>query len=157
MDVMQAAGHLSLEFGATVEGPFTESGKTSVRVWLPNKRGISLLHWEGRHAEGAAELAVIRESLPGGYALEDGATPWRIDYSTPVTREHEDAAVRAGGVVLGTDLDGAREALRTLRELPVIDPRDQRSTLHYMADETPWHKREPAPGATYPPMGERQG
>jgi hypothetical protein len=25
------------------------------------------------------------------------------------------------------------------------------------ADETPWHLREPAPGATYPPMGERQG
>lgn len=26
-------------------------------------------------------------------------------------------------------------------------------------DETdvPWHKRTPAPGATYPPMGERQG
>jgi hypothetical protein len=24
-------------------------------------------------------------------------------------------------------------------------------------DDTPWHKREPAPGATYPPMGDRQG
>lgn len=128
-DMMQVAGHLSLEFGATVEGPFTEAETTVVRVWLPNKRGISLAHKEGRDADGVAELAVIRESVPDMDTRDSAdGVPWRVDYSTPVTTDADSPAVRVTGMVPGTDLDGAREALRVLRDLPEIDPRDQRPT-----------------------------
>lgn len=128
MELMQTAGHLSLEFSAVVEGPFTEGDTRSVRVWLDNKRGVSLAHKADRDAAGTFELAVIRESIPGGYVLGDGATPWRLDYSTPFTAESGDPAVRAMGVAPGSDLSTARVALFMLGKLPAIDPRDQRST-----------------------------
>lgn len=117
MDLLQMAGHLSLEFDAVVEGVFTSGSFNAVVLWLPNKRGIGLTHLEGRDADGTAELAVIRETVPVR-DVEYQGTPWRFDYSTPVTID----------VKPGMDLDGARAALRILRELPGIDPRDQRDT-----------------------------
>ncbi|MCP9209544.1 hypothetical protein [Streptomyces cucumeris] len=117
MDLMSVAGNLSLEFGAVVEGPFGTEGHQVVKVWLPNRRGLSLSQMAGRDEPGTAELAVIRESVPIR-GEESYGTPRRFDYSTPVTDD----------VVPGADLDRMRRALRTLGDMPDADPRDQRST-----------------------------
>lgn len=133
MDAMQMAGHLSLEFGAVVEGPFKgpDDGDQTAQVWLPNKRGVSLW-WQA--ATGDVDLIVIRETVPERGKEYDG-TPWRSDFSTPVVN---------GGMLGATALEGARKALEILRGLPMIDPRDLRNTLpvetrewsavHYGAD-----------------------
>lgn len=116
MDAMQMAGHLSLEFGATVEGPWAGplDGDQGARVWLPNKRGVSLL-W--RTASDEIDMIVVRETVPASDVTYTG-TPWRTDYSTPVPNAGHPAA----------SLEVAREAVTVLRDLPEIDPRDQRST-----------------------------
>lgn len=118
MDAMQMAGHLSLEFGATAEGPFKGpgDGDQTAQVWLPNKRGVSLW-WQA--ATGDVDVIVIRETVPER-DKEYVATPWRSDYSTPV---------RNGGMLGAVGLDDTRETLAVLRDLPEIDPRDLRSTL----------------------------
>lgn len=117
MDAMQMAGHLSLEFGAAVEGPWAgpQEGDQVARVWLPNKRGVSLLWYA---ASDMVDLIVIRETMPERGTEYDG-TPWRSDYSTPAVN---------GGMLGVVALDAARGALEILRNLPAIDPRDQRST-----------------------------
>lgn len=116
MDAMQLAGHLSLEFGATVEGPWTgpEDGDSVARVWFPNKRGLSLRH---RAATDEIDMIVIRETVPERGVSYEG-TPWRSDYGTPVTNAGHPAAT----------LEIARDAARVLADLSGIDPRDQRST-----------------------------
>jgi hypothetical protein len=120
MDALQVAGHLSLEFGAAVEGPFTgpHKGDQVARVWLANKRGVSLL-WQP--AYGRIDMITIRETVPDRDVTYDG-TPWRTDQSTPVVNGGESAG--APDVVL----KAARRAVAVLRGLPAIDPRDQRST-----------------------------
>jgi|SRR5690606_6811862 len=117
MDAMQMAGHLSLEFGVTVEGPFAGPGEGDqvARVWFPNRRGLSLL-W--RVEKDGVDMIVIRETVPVSGQRYEG-TPWRSDFSTPVVN---------GGHPSAT-LDVAREAATVLRDLPEIDPRDQRSTM----------------------------
>jgi hypothetical protein len=117
MDLMQMAGHLSLEFGVTMEGPFGGPHMRTVRLWLPNRRGVSLLVRAGHHDPGTAELLVFREKLPDPDVIYQGMTPWREDYSTVVTIDS-----------LTVDMDKARAALRILRELPEIDVRDMRDT-----------------------------
>lgn len=117
MTPLQMAGHLSLEFGAEVEGPFGEPGHISVRVWFPNKRGMSLIQRDGIEIPGTVQALVIRETIPVS-DVECEGTPWRGDYSTPITNN-----VRGGMTI-----DDVREAVVTLRNLPAIDPRDQRST-----------------------------
>lgn len=117
MELMQMAGHLSLETGAEVEGPYGDESRRTVTLWLPNRRGIALTWCEGRDAPGTGEMAVIREVVPEGDVSPYG-TPWRLDYSTSITDD----------TVPGTDLIGARDALRTLRGLSEIDPRDLRTT-----------------------------
>jgi hypothetical protein len=123
MDALQLAGHLSLEFGAEVEGPFPgpHEGDQVARVWLRNKRGISLL-WQP--AYGTIDMIVIRETVPDPDVTYVG-TPWRTDQSTPIVNGGESAG--APDVVL----KAAREAVAILRDLPAIDPRDQRSTTRY--------------------------
>ncbi|MFE0472597.1 hypothetical protein ACFW2V_13380 [Streptomyces sp. NPDC058947] len=117
MDLMQMAGHLSLEFGVVVEGPFGGSNMQSVRLWMPNRRGLSLLFRPGIDKPGTVDMLVIREKLPDSDVTYTG-TPWRDDYSTPITNDH----------LPGTDIDTARAALRILRELPEVDVRDLRNT-----------------------------
>lgn len=142
---MQMAGHLSLEFGAVVEGPFGGPNMSSVRVWLPNRRGLSLLSRAGIDKPGTVDLLVIREMLPGPEVTYTG-TPWRDDYSTVITSDH----------LSGTDLDMARGALRILRELPEIDVRDLRNTrelrapgfVHYGYDTTACGNLGPTDTAT---------
>jgi hypothetical protein len=120
MDALQVAGHLSLEFNAAVEGPFTgpHKGDQVARVWLANKRGISLM-WKAD--TGRIDMITIRETVPLRDVTYDG-TPWRTDQSTPVVN---------GGESAGTSdvvLKAARKAVAVLRDLPAIDPRDQHST-----------------------------
>lgn len=114
MDLVQMAGHLSLEFGAEVDGPYgygTETGST-VRVWLSNGRGVSLTHRPDRDAEGEAEILVIREVHDG----RGGMTSVH-DYGTPVTSD----------VVPGADLDRMRAALAVLRDMPESNRYDLRT------------------------------
>lgn len=118
MDLMQWAAHLSLQSGVGVEGPFGCTERRSVVLWLPNRRAVSLLHRAGIDAPGTVDLVVCRETVAEFGTDYDGATPRRLDYSTPVTNDHRD----------GMTLDDVREALAVLRDLPEIDPRDQRST-----------------------------
>lgn len=117
MDAMQMAGHLSLEFGAVVEGPFTDpqDGDQVVKVWLPNRRGLSLL-WRAETDD--IEFRTIRETVPV-HGVEYNGTPVMFDYSTPLVN---------GGERDRVTLDEAREAMTVLRGLPNVDPRDLRST-----------------------------
>lgn len=118
MDLTQMAGHLSLEFGVAMEGPFgVPEGHTTVKLWLPNRRGVSLSYFPERDKPGTTDLAVLRETVPERGKDYDG-TPSRLDYSTPVTID----------TITGADLDIMRAALRILRELPEVDVWDMRST-----------------------------
>jgi hypothetical protein len=107
MDALQMAGHLSLEYGAVVEGPWRgpQNGDQVVRVWLPNGRGLSLL-WRAETDE--IDMITVRETV-AERGREGGETPWVTDRTTPVPN---------GGEKRPLTLDYAREALTVLRGLP---------------------------------------
>ncbi|AYD81487.1 hypothetical protein SEA_JUSTBECAUSE_332 [Streptomyces phage JustBecause] len=96
MDLMQIAGHLSLEFGAVVTGPFKGERQDSVHVMRPDGYGVMLMMGPGK--------ALAVESRPGGldvWQIRETDDPSVIDISN--TRDM---------IRYDTDLDGAREALR---------------------------------------------
>ena len=100
--------------------------------------------------------------MPGAYAASDAAADaWETgrgdanrahayseEYWEPFETEARDVPV-----TLHTELE--REAYRDGYATRAQDLADGSAA----DDETdvPWHKRTPAPGATYPPMGGRQG
>lgn len=100
MDLMQMAGHLSLESGAVVTGPWNADAGTerqaSVMVMRPDGYGVMLMMGPGK--------GLAPESVPGGLDV------WQI-------RETPDPDVYDIGnardmIRYNTDLDGARAALR---------------------------------------------
>jgi hypothetical protein len=99
MDLMQMAGHLSLEFDATVTGPWhTDGPQAMAHVTRPDGYGVALLMGPGK---GQAP-----ESRPGGldvWYIRETGEPGKVDMSNTYDMIHFD-----------TDLDGAREALRTV-------------------------------------------
>lgn len=113
MDLMQMAGHMSLEFSAAVEGPYGSDRGSTVRVWLDNGRGVSLTHEPERDEPGRVELMVIREVIDG-----HGGTDSVHDYSTPVTSDVEPSQ----------NIDDVRAALTVLRDMPESDRYDLRSS-----------------------------
>lgn len=132
MNPVQIAAAMSLEFGAVMEGPDVAGDLTHLVLWLPNGRGLSLKHHEGYDAPGTVEILPVREKAPDR-AVEYNGTPFRHDYSTPVTID----------VKQGADIDTVRAALRILRELPKIDITDLRDTrelrrpaVHYGYDRS---------------------
>ncbi len=98
MDLMQMAGHLSLEFGAAVTGPWhTDSDRQAmVHVTRPDGYGVALMMGPGKglafeSVPGGLDVWQIRE-IPGSHLIDISNTSDMIRYNT--------------------DLDGAREALR---------------------------------------------
>lgn len=92
MDLMQMAGHLSLEFDATVTGPFMNRGERVVHVMRPDGYGVAVL--------------AAPESEPGKFdvwSIRKTSDPHKVDVSNTPDM-----------VRFGTDLDGAREALRVV-------------------------------------------
>ena len=116
MDLMQMAGHLSLEFGAEVEGPYGTDDSQSVRLYLNNGRGVSLAYLAERDAPGYAELVVLREIFDGRESGSD-TFRWVHDYSTPVTWD----------VVPSCSLDDVRKHLATLRDMAESNRYDLRT------------------------------
>lgn len=98
MDLMQMAGHLSLEFGAVVTGPWgTDSDRQAmVHVMRPDGYGVALMMGPGK--------SLSFESVPGGldvWQIRETSDPNIVDLSnTPDMIRYN------------TDLDGARAALR---------------------------------------------
>lgn len=122
MDALQMAGHLSLEFGAVMEGPFPwAKGERVVRLWLPNRRGLSLL--DCRHV-GGVQFAAIREAV-STVGVPDCGTPFAFDY---LVIPPGGGPSLLGGERQEVTLKDVREAMITLRDLPEIDPRAPRST-----------------------------
>lgn len=98
MDLMQMAGHLSLEFDAVVYGPYGGPSQDMVHVIRPDGYGVALLLGEGK---GQAP-----ESQPGKldvWNIRETDEPHMVDMSNTWDM-----------VRFATDLDGAREALRAV-------------------------------------------
>lgn len=96
MDLVQMAGHLSLEFGAVVTGPWKGKGQDMVHVIKPDGYGVALMMGPGK--------ALAPESRPGGldvWNIRETGDPNIVDMSN--TRDM---------IRYDTDLNGAREALR---------------------------------------------
>lgn len=96
MDLMQMAGHLSLEFDAVVTGPWSGPNQNMVHVIKPDGYGVALMMGPGK--------ALAFESRPGGLDV------WHIR-ETPDPNLVDMSSTRAM-IRYDTDLDGAREALR---------------------------------------------
>lgn len=96
MDIVQMAGHLSLEFGAVVTGPWKGERQDMVHVIKPDGYGVALMMGPGK--------ALAPESRPGGldvWHIRETDDPNIVDMSS--TRDM---------IRYDTDLNGAREALR---------------------------------------------
>ncbi|MER6605736.1 hypothetical protein ABT282_07425 [Streptomyces sp. NPDC000927] len=94
---MQMAGHLSLEFGAVVTGPFRKGqAQEMVYVMRPNGHGVALMMGPGK--------GLAPESRPGGLDV------WNIrEADGPDIIERPNVR---GMIRFATDLDGARQELR---------------------------------------------
>lgn len=97
MDLMQMAGHLSLEFGAVVTGPFRNNpAQEMVHVIKPDGYGVALMLGPGK--------GLAPESRPGMldvWNIRETDDPNALD----ISNTHD-------MIRYATDLNGAREALR---------------------------------------------
>jgi hypothetical protein len=96
MDLIQMAGHLSVEFDAVMTGPYKGPNQDMVHIIKPDGYGVALMMGPGK--------GLAWESRPGGLDV------WNI-------RETDDPNVvdmssTRAMIMYATDLDGAREMLR---------------------------------------------
>lgn len=97
MDILQMAGHLSLEFDAVVTGPFHKgAAQEMVHVIRPDGYGVALMFGPGKgqapeSQAGKLDVWHVRE-IPGSHLID-------------MTNSYD-------MVKFATDLDGAREVLR---------------------------------------------
>lgn len=100
--------------------------------------------------------------MPGAYAANDAAADAWEDGRAKADRAHafseaygRSFATEAQDVPVTLHTELEREAFRGGYATRAQDLADGSATNG--ENDVPWHKRTPAPGATYPPMGERQG
>lgn len=97
MDLMQMAGHLSLEFDAVVVGPWERPTQDMVIITKADGCGVALMMGPGK--------ALALESVPGGLDV------WQVR-ERPGGQGLYDMSNARSVIRYNTDLDGAREALR---------------------------------------------
>lgn len=89
-----------------------------------------------------------------GKSDADGAHVYSEAYRTPFETDGTAVGMPAR-YINGTESE--RQAYRDGYAVRAQDLADGSAATGEDDDGTPWHMREPAPGATYPPMGARQG